>query len=949
MSPRRFAAQGLVIWCAVSNVGGGGISPFPLSPFSLLLSPFSVLLAFDARRWQISASPSTGIRLTIPAPLADALRDRYVLDRELGRGGMATVYLAHDQRHDRPVALKVLHPELAQTLGPERFQREIHTAARLQHPHILTVHDSGEAAGQLWFTMPFVEGESLRDRLRRERQLSVDDALRIATEAARALEYAHHHGIVHRDIKPENIMLTSDGSTLVADFGIARALGGDEGLTQTGFAVGTPAYMSPEQAAGDKTLDARTDVYSLASVLFEMLAGEPPFTGATAQAIVVKRLTEPAPSVRAVRPTTPLVVDEAIRKALAPVPADRFATMGQFAQALHLTASGGTTQPVTATVAAATAATAPVTSGAAPRARRRVPVAALTLGLGFLVGLGVLFAWRRGHPGADTVGGTRVVAVLPFENLGDSSDAYFADGVGDEVRSKLTSIGGLSVIARGSSNQYRHTTKSTAEIARELGADYLLTATVRWDKVAGSASRVRVSPELVDVGPGHAPRTRWSQPFDAALTDVFQVQGEIAAKVANALDIALADSAQRKLEAAPTANLAAYDAYLKGLANLGTDPATLRRAIAYYEQAVALDSTFVVAWYRLTRARSSLYFNGVPTPEVAAAAKYAAERTVALKPDGEEAALAQASYYGSVELENQKALAALEHGLAASTNKVELLARIAQFQQFLNRWDGTLEPLQRAAALDPRSSVAASRVAGTLLYLRRYAEAKPAADRALALAPADVSLAEQRVMVSLAEGDLPGARAVMAASGGQVDSDALLAYLAIYQDLYWVLDESQQQRVLGFPVAAFDGDAATRAIVRAQIFDLRGDQRQARINADSARIGLEEQLRAAPLDGQRRVFHGLALAFMGRKAEAIAEGRRGAELWPISRDANNGAYVQHQLARIYMIVGEPELAMDQLEPLLKMPYYLSPGWLRIDPTWARLKGNPRFKRLAAGG
>src|SRR5580765_6709139 len=194
----------------------------------------------------------------VPEGVRDALADRYTFERELGRGGMATVYLAHDLRHDRPVALKILLPELAATLGPERFQREIHFAARLQHPHILTMLDSGEAAGQLWFTMPFVEGESLRDRLRRERQLPFDDALRIATEAARALDYAHQHGIVHRDIKPENIMLTGDGSTLVADFGIARALGGSDGLTQTGFTVGTPAYMSPEQAAGDKALDART-------------------------------------------------------------------------------------------------------------------------------------------------------------------------------------------------------------------------------------------------------------------------------------------------------------------------------------------------------------------------------------------------------------------------------------------------------------------------------------------------------------------------------------------------------------------------------------------------------------------------------------------------------------------------------------------------------------------
>src|SRR5690349_18795679 len=275
------------------------------------------------------------------AQLQAGLGGSYTLERELGRGGMATVFLAQDLKHDRPVALKVLHPELAMSLGPERFLREVKVAARLQHPHILSVHDSGETGGRLWFTMPFVEGESLRDRLRRERQLPVEDAIQIAREAARGLEYAHQHGVVHRDIKPENILLTRDGSTLVADFGIARALGGEDGLTQTGMAVGTPAYMSPEQAAGDKTLDARTDEYSLAAVLYEMLTGEPPWSGATAQAIVAKRLSEPAPSVRTVRPNLPSALDDAIRRALAAVAADRFESMEQFAHALQAGASSG--------------------------------------------------------------------------------------------------------------------------------------------------------------------------------------------------------------------------------------------------------------------------------------------------------------------------------------------------------------------------------------------------------------------------------------------------------------------------------------------------------------------------------------------------------------------------------------------------------------------------------
>jgi eukaryotic-like serine/threonine-protein kinase len=361
----------------------------------------------------LAAAPPAGyISLSFDKPnrltdlriqLQTALATSYTVERELGRGGMATVFLAHDLRHDRPVALKVLHPDLARTLGPERFQREIRLAARLQHPHILTVHDSGDANGQLWFTMPFVEGESLRDRLRRERQLSVEAALRITTEAARALEYAHGHGIIHRDIKPENLLLTGDGSTLVADFGIARALGaaGDDRLTETGLAVGTPAYMSPEQAAGDKGLDARTDVYSLAAVLYEMLAGQPPYVGATTQAL----MSEPPPSIRAVRPNVSEGMDLAIRKALAPVPADRFGSAAELARALAPTATS-----VAATAApTVTASARQVPSPAGTRPQR--PRSAVILALGFLLGLGVLFGWLRRHGSAPddagAVGGMR--------------------------------------------------------------------------------------------------------------------------------------------------------------------------------------------------------------------------------------------------------------------------------------------------------------------------------------------------------------------------------------------------------------------------------------------------------------------------------------------------------------------------------------------------------------
>ena len=888
----------------------------------------------------------------IPAQLAEALRDRYTTEGELGRGSMSTVYLAQDLKHKRAVALKILSADLVLPRSAERFQREIHIAAGLQHPHVLTVYDSGEAAGQQWFTMPFVEGESLRDRLQRERHLPLEDALRVAREAAEALDYAHQHGVIHRDVKPEIILLTRDGNTLVADFGIARAVGSEdvERLTAAGISVGTPEYMSPEQIRDSAELDARSDVYSLGCVLYEMLAGEPPFTGRTSQAVMAKRFAGPAPSVRVLRPTVPAAVEAAVMRALSREASDRFATAGDFARALQVPTTGAT---VPGLVTPPGPGSAPPTISAVPfpgTGRRRLPLAAI--GLGLLVGLGALFAWQRTHSGGDARPGSRMLAVLPFENLGDSADGYFADGISDELRGKLSQLAGIQVIARGSSDQYRHTRKPPQQIARELGVSYLLTATVQWEKMPGGVSRVRVSPELVDVTAGHAPRTKWQQPFDAALTDVFEVQADIAGKVASALDLALGDSARRDLAAQPTRSLAAYDAFLRGeAASQGmavVDPASLRRAIGFYQQAVALDSAFVPAWAQLARAHASLYFNGTPTPAEAEEEHHAAERAQALGPDRPEGPLALGEYYRSVALDNRRALAASEVGLRQAPYNVDLLGNAAMAEQALGRWDAALQHLAKAGALDPRSANTARRTGATLLWLRRYPEAQAALDRGLALAPTNLQIIELKAMVALAQGDLTGARAVMRTALTTVEPASLIAFFGYYWDLYWVLDDAQQQQLLALPPSAFDNDRATWAIIRAETDRLHGHPAEARAYADTARLALEDQLRAAPEDGQRHVFRGLALAYLGRKAEAIAEGERAVALWPISRDAYQGAYIQHQLVRIYLLVGEPEKALDQLEPLLRMPYYLSPGWLRIDPTFAPLRGNPRFERLIAG-
>jgi serine/threonine-protein kinase len=451
--------------------------------------------------------------------LKRAVADRYRVDDEIGRGGMATVYRAHDLKHDRSVALKVLRPELAASLGTERFLREITLTARLDHPHILALLDSGEAGGLLYYVMPFVEGESLRARLEREKQLPLDDTLRIAREVADALSYAHQHGIVHRDIKPENILLAR-GHARVADFGIARAVraAGGQTLTETGLAIGTPAYMSPEQAGGEREIDARTDVYSLGAVVYEMLAGQPPYTGATAGAIMARKAMEPVPSLKVVRETVPQAVEQAVTRALARAPADRFGSAQQFAEAL-----------VRAPEAA---------PGPAARSGGRV-----WLGLGLLATAtaGMLLVTDAGGLRTRLTGGApgpriESLAVLPLENHSpDPQQDYLAAGMHEALILDLGRLSGLKrVTARGSVMRYENTRKSMQEIGAELGVEAVITGTVQ-----RSGNRVRITAHLIRAANDEP---LWSDDYEREFRDVLALQRDVVTAIAREVRLQLSAS-----------------------------------------------------------------------------------------------------------------------------------------------------------------------------------------------------------------------------------------------------------------------------------------------------------------------------------------------------------------------------------------------------------------------
>ena len=471
--------------------------------------------------------------MTAIGGLTASLADRYRIERELGRGGMATVHLAHDLRHDRDVALKVLNPDVAQSLGRERFVREIRLAARLNHPHVLPLYDSGEADGFLYFVMPVMKGQTLRDRLRQERMLPVDDAVRIAAEVADALDYAHRHDIVHRDIKPENILL-HEGHAVVADFGIGKALvaaaGSTATFTQIGVTVGTPAYMSPEQAAGDE-VDGPSDLFALGCVMYEMLTGDVAFTGPTASAIIAKRFVSSPPPVSATRSDVPPEVCDTVTRLLAKDAADRHATGAQVVSALRMAQT-------------------PPGMRTALRPAEQLP--------------------------------EKSIAVLPFANMSpDADNEFFSDGLTEELITDLSGVKALHVISRNSSMQRKGSTKSLREIGRELGVRYLLTGSVR---KAGNA--LRITAQLVDA---RTDTPLWAEKYSGTLEDVFDVQERVSRSIVAALQVTLTTFESVRLADRPISDPRAFELFLQARDELRHVGASSKRAEVLIQSAMEIE------------------------------------------------------------------------------------------------------------------------------------------------------------------------------------------------------------------------------------------------------------------------------------------------------------------------------------------------------------------------
>ncbi|MBL8114328.1 MAG: protein kinase, partial [Acidobacteria bacterium] len=751
----------------------------------------------------------------------------YEIVSPLGSGGMGEVYRARDTKLQREVAIKVLPGHLSKdTAALARFEREALAVASLSHPNILAIFDFGREGGLVYAVTELLEGSTLRDAMEKG-PIPQRQAVDLAMQIGRGLAAAHDKGVIHRDLKPENLFVTRDGHVKILDFGLAKrvdpAPGSEDdtsmpttsGRTEPGTVMGTMGYMSPEQVRG-QAVEAPSDLFSFGAVLYELLSGKRAFRkDSAADTMAAILMLEPPPlsgTGREIPPALARIVERCLEKKVA----SRFGSAREVVRALENLSTATHSSPSPAFV-----------SGGL----RRIVIAIVVV---VLLGTAALYALRRdaGPEAAPLETGPKRIAVLPFENLGEAKDDYFAAGIADEVRGKLTTLPGLEVIARGSSMPYKGTTKSPRAIARELGVRYLLTATVRWEREEGR-SHVHVSAELVEVSGQGAPATRWQQPFEAELTGVFRVQADIASRVARALDVALSSLAEKRLLERPTQSLEAYDAFLRAEAvssGLGvTDPPSLRRALALYEEAVALDPAFALAWARLSMACGRLYVNSTPTPALLARSREAADRALALAPNRFEGHLAYSSWVGAARRDPDEELEALAKAQRLAPANAQVLTAVALLEQSLGRWDANLEHLRQAERLDPRSVLTKRRLALAYLLLRRYPEARAAIDEGLAFAPTNLVLLELGILTSLAQGNLAEARAALKAVPEGVSPKALIAHLVQYDDVAWALEPEARKALLGLTAAAFDDDRGVFNLCLARAFALEGDAARVKV------------------------------------------------------------------------------------------------------------------------
>jgi non-specific serine/threonine protein kinase len=851
----------------------------------------------------------------------------YRIIEMIGAGGMGEVYLALDSKLNRKVALKFLPPHLCQDEECRmRFKREAQAAAKLDHPNIIPVYEVDEYKGRPYFVMAAIEGQSIKDYVT-GKDLPIERILEIGIQISEGLQAAHDKGITHRDIKPSNILIDSHGRARIVDFGLA-SVRGSEHLTKTGSTFGTIGYMSPEQVRGEET-DRRSDLFSLGVVLYELITKQNPFKR-DSEAATLKAVSDDTPHpVARYRADVPDGLQSVIDKALEKDVKTRYQHAdGMLSDLMRLKRSLESGQS-----------TVSVSLPGSRSARTWwIAGALVTVVIAILV---IVEFWPLEQMAEIDNGEKKMLAVLPFENLGAPEDEYFADGITDEITSRLAQLSGLGVISRTSAMQYKDTDKGLRQIGEELGVDYILEGTIRWDKSSGS-DRVRIVPQLIRVVDDvHI----WADQYDRMLTDIFAVQSSISTQVVGALDIALRSGEQNVLETKPTGNMEAYGLYLRGLeyGSRSWNREDYEIGMQMFRRAIELDSAFSSAYAGLSRAHTILYWYFDATEERLRNAKVACDRALQLDPDNPMAHLALAQYYYHGKREYDRALEELEIAADGAPSNAEVPEFIGYIKRRQGKFKEAIRYLLIAAELNPRSQRTFSNLGGTYMFIREWEKAEEAYSRAISIAPDVAANYDNKSVLYLRwRGDTAKARGTLEAAAGIVDMEELTYG---FVDLE-ILDRNYQaalDRLAHMPPASA-GDSALYFERKGYIYQLTGKPSLSAIYFDSTRAILESRI-DVDLRGRYHGWLGQIYGRLDRKDDAIRYGKIGVESLPLSLDAFAGPMRLAELVRIYTIVGEQDLAIDGLEHLFAKTTEVTVPLLRIDPIWDPLRDHPRFKAL----
>jgi TolB-like protein/tRNA A-37 threonylcarbamoyl transferase component Bud32 len=869
----------------------------------------------------------------------------YQILEEIGRGGMGVIYRARQRHSRRIVALKRIlthHSESHDTLV--RFRREAEAAASLDHPNILPIYEVSESEDGLpFFSMKFAVGGSLVGN-RAALHVEIRRAVGLTAKVARAVEYAHSRGILHRDLKPGNILLDGRGEPLVSDFGLAKWLDESSDLTRTLTIFGTPGYIAPEQTHGPASgLKATADIYSLGAVLFDLIAGRPPFLGEHALSVLQQAAEKPAPKLRSLIPKIDRDLETICARCLERDPPARYQRAGDLAADLERWIQGW-----------------PVVARPVPPAvriwrwtKRNPKLAASVAGCALAGVTALAFVTFTFLPNTSPFRprlaiSEKSIAVLPFENLSDDKqNSYFADGVQDEILTDLAMVADLKVISRTSAMQYKNAAqRNLREIANALGVAHVLEGSVQ-----RTGNRVRVRAELIDA---RTDTHLWAERYDRDLVDVFAIQSEIAKTIADQLQAKISPSEKAAIEKPPTADLIAYDLYLRAQTLFAdtSDPIHARQklpqATKLLDEAVARDPRFLQALCLLSRVHSVAYFRGHDhTPARLALANAALEAAQRVQPDAGEVHLALANFYYHAFRDYGRARAELSIAQRTLPNNADAFLYTGFIDRREGHWEGATRNMERALELDPRNFFILQQLALIYQWQHRYVDEARTYDRALTIVPANANSRICRALVALdSRADISPFQITLATLVAEDPSVAPDVDLPLYA-LCERTSDAAMQALANYPREGVANNGVTfpHEYWEGVMARYQGNSSRARTAFAAARKEVEETVKHQPDFAAAVSLLGMIDAGLDRREDAIREGRRGCELLPISKDAIDGTDIAINMAQIYAWVGDKDRAIEQIEMVGRVPNTLSYGLLKLHPYWDSLRGDLRFQKI----